>query len=152
MLEARRLLGLDVGERKIGVAVSDPLGITAQGEGVIVRTSNRGDMAAIERLACLYQPEAIVVGYPLSLSGQVHHQAKRIDAFIALLEPLGLPVIRQDERFTTKIAQQVLIQGGVSRSKRREIIDQQAAILILQAYLDRQHRERNSDGTSQSCP
>lgn len=147
MTEAIRILGLDVGTRTIGVAVSDPLGITAQGQGVIRRSSLKADMAEIQRLVDLYHPETIVVGYPLTLGGQAHHQAKEVDFFISSLEPLGIPLVRQDERFTTKIAEQVLIEGDVSRARRRGIIDQQAAILILQGYLDRQRRERNSDGT-----
>ncbi len=147
MSEQRRILGLDVGTRTIGVAVSDPLRLTAQGRGVIRRSSKAADLAEIKHLTDLYQPEAIVVGYPLTLSGLAHRQAQGIDGFIADLEALGIPIIRQDERFTTKIAERVLIEADVSRARRRGIIDQQAAILILQGYLDRLRRERNPDGT-----
>lgn len=147
MTEGRRIIGLDVGTRTIGVAVSDLLAITAQGAGVIQRTSREADVREIQRLVELYQPEAIVVGYPLTLSGLADRQAQGIDGFIADLEALGIPIIRQDERFTTKIAERVLIEADVSRARRRGVIDQQAAILILQSYLDRLCRERNPDGT-----
>ena len=146
-----RVIGLDVGSKTIGVAVSDPLGITAQGENVVRRVSIAQDMLEISHLAKLYQAETIVVGYPLSLSGVAGPQARIVDAFIERLQQAGFQVVREDERFTTKIAEQVLIAADVSRAKRRQVIDQQAAILILQAYLDRKRRnleretnERNS--------
>jgi putative Holliday junction resolvase len=135
-----RILGLDVGSKTIGVAVSDPLGLTAQGAGVIRRTSGEADTREIGRLASLYQAETIVVGYPVSLGGSVGPQARSVDAFIQRLSAAGHRVEREDERFTTKIAQQVLIAADVSRAKRKQVIDQQAAILILQAYLDRRRR------------
>ncbi len=140
MEEVARILGLDVGSKTIGVAISDPLGITAQGVGVIRRTSGDADAHEISRLANLYQAETIVVGYPVSLGGSVGPQARLVDAFIERLSAAGLRVEREDERFTTKIAQQVLIAADVSRAKRKQVIDQQAAILILQAYLDRRRR------------
>jgi putative Holliday junction resolvase len=144
-----RILGLDVGSRTIGVAVSDPLGITAQGAGSIARRSGEADVAEVSHLARLYHAETIVVGYPLSLSGAAGSQARAVDAFIERLERCGLRCQREDERFTTKIAEQVLLAADVSRRKRRRVIDQQAAILILQAYLDRRRRTaRDPDGDS----
>lgn len=143
----QRVLGLDVGSKTIGVAVSDPLGITAQGVTVVWRVSGDEDAREISRLAKLYQAETIVVGYPVSLSGVAGPQARVVDAFIQRLEQAGLRVVREDERFTTKIAEQVLIAADVSRAKRRQVVDQQAAILILQAYLDRKRRtlQREAD-------
>ncbi|MBI6545354.1 MAG: Holliday junction resolvase RuvX [Cyanobacteria bacterium NC_groundwater_1444_Ag_S-0.65um_54_12] len=137
MEEQRRIIGLDVGSRTIGIAISDPLGITAQGLGVHKRTNRLADVEEISRLAELYQAERIVVGYPVSLSGQVSRQAQEVDDFISRLMVIGLPVEREDERFTTKIAERALIAADLSRAKRKRVIDQQAAILILQGYLDR---------------
>lgn len=142
---APRVLGLDVGSRTIGVAVSDPLGITAQGVTVLRRTSMDQDLREISRLADLYQAKTIVVGYPVSLSGVAGPQARVVDAFIQRLEQAGFQVVREDERFTTKIAEQVLIAADVSRARRRQVVDQQAAILILQAYLDRRSRTQPGD-------
>lgn len=135
-----RILGLDVGTKTVGVAVSDPLGYTAQGVGVI---RYRGAGQAIEEirgLVDLYNAERLVVGYPLSLKGEPGPQAQAVQAFVDKLKALGLPIELVDERLTTKQAEQVLIAGGLRREKRREIIDQQAAILILQGYLDRRSR------------
>jgi putative Holliday junction resolvase len=137
-----RVLGLDVGTKTIGVAVSDPLGLTAQGAGVIKRSSGDSDAGEVSRLANLYQAETIVVGYPVSLSGAAGPQARSVEAFIARLEQAGHRVEWEDERFTTKIAEQVLIAADLSRNKRKQVIDQQAAILILQSYLDRKRRTR----------
>ncbi|MBM3268940.1 MAG: Holliday junction resolvase RuvX [Candidatus Sericytochromatia bacterium] len=144
MEEVARILGLDVGSRTIGVAVSDPLGLTAQGAGVIKRVSAAADVDEISRLANLYHAETIVVGYPVSLGGSIGPQARSVDAFIERLEAAGHRIEREDERFTTKIAQQVLIAADVSRAKRKQVIDQQAAILILQAYLDRKRRQERT--------
>lgn len=144
-----RILGLDVGSKTIGLAVSDPLGITAQGEGVLGRRNLNADVGQICRFADLYQAKTIVVGYPLHLGGSVGKQAQAVDVFIERLVQEGYTVEREDERFTTKIAEQVLIAADVSRAKRKLVIDQQAAIVILQAYLDRQRRAEGnpSNGT-----
>lgn len=134
---APRILAFDVGSKRIGVAVSDALGIIATGAGVITRRGIEADVAEIGRLAALYQVEKIVVGYPINLKGSFGPQAQAIDRFAARLRSAGLSVELEDERFTTKIAERVLIAADVSRWKRKAIIDQQAAILILQGYLDR---------------
>ncbi len=140
MEEQARILGLDVGERTIGVAVSDPLGLTAQPVKTIRRSSQEADMAALRELVALYTPERFVVGYPRSLSGEIGPQARFVETFVERLSVLGLPVELVDERLTTRQATQVLIAGGVKRKDRKAVIDQQAAVLILQSHLDRRAR------------
>lgn len=140
-----RMLGLDVGTKTIGVAVSDPLGYTAQPLTVIRRRNKRVDLAELRHLVEVYNAERFVVGYPLSMSGQPGPQAAYVSAFAEDLKVLGLPIEFVDERLTTKQAEQVLLLGGVRREKRREVIDQQAAALILQGYLDRESRRREKD-------
>jgi putative Holliday junction resolvase len=140
-----RMLGLDVGTKTIGVAVSDPLGYTAQPLTVIRRRNKEQDLAELRRLVEVYNAERFVVGYPLSMSGAAGPQAAYVSAFAEDLKALGLPIELIDERLTTKQAQHVLIMGGVRREKRREVIDQQAAALILQVYMDREARRRAND-------
>jgi len=142
-----RLLGLDVGTKTIGVAVSDPLGYTAQPVTVIRRRNKEADLAELRHLVEVYNAKRFVVGYPLSMSGVAGPQAAYVSAFAEDLKTLGLPIEMVDERLTTKQAQQVLILGGVRREKRREVIDQQAAVLILQGFMDREARRRANDGS-----
>ena len=97
-------------------------------------------MAALRELVALYTPERFVVGYPRSLSGEIGPQARFVDTFVERLSVLGLPVELVDERLTTRQATQVLIAGGVKRKDRKAVIDQQAAVLILQSHLDRRAR------------
>jgi putative Holliday junction resolvase len=137
-----RMLGLDVGTKTIGVAVSDPLGYTAQPMTVIRRRNKARDLAELRHLVEVYNAERFVVGYPLSMSGAPGPQAAYVSAFVEDLKALGLPIELVDERLTTKQAEQVLLLGGLRREKRREVIDQQAAALILQTYMDREARRR----------
>jgi putative Holliday junction resolvase len=132
-----RLLGLDVGERRIGVSISDALGITAQRLTVIERRDLRGDLQAIVALAAEHDVEAVVVGLPLTMQGTIGEQAKRVTAFIeALRSALRRPVHAVDERLTTVQGTRSLLEADASRRKRKRLIDQVAAQLILQAYLD----------------
>lgn len=135
-----RLIGLDVGTKTIGLAVSDPLGLTAQGLGVIRRQGIGKDLEALQHWVALYNPERFVVGYPLNMNGSPGPQAQFVEDFTEQLRSLGVPVEFVDERLTTKQAEHAMIAGGVRRDKRKLLIDQQAAILILQGYLDRRHR------------
>ena len=136
-----RAMGLDVGERTIGVAVSDPTWLIAQGVKTIDRTKIESDLDELRRLVQEYEVGVLVVGRPLHLSGRMSAQAWRIDKFVALLEQrLGLPVERQDERLSTVAAERALIEGGVSRKDRKKVIDKQAATWFLQNWLDG-HRE-----------
>ncbi len=130
-----RLLGLDLGERRIGVAVSDPQKVFARGVEVIERRSVERDLEALERLVQRYEVEAIVVGYPRRLDGTAGEEAEKAEAFAAQIESyLGLPVALWDERLSTVRAARVLRETG--RRKRRQAIDATAAAVILQDYLD----------------
>ena len=133
-----RVVGLDVGDRRIGVAVSDALGITAQRLTVIERTARlEDDLAAIARVAEEQHAEAIVVGLPLTMQGEQGTQAKKIVSFAgALRTRVSCPVELLDERLTTAQGQRALLETDASRARRKELIDQVAAQLILQHYLD----------------
>lgn len=133
-----RLLGLDVGEKTIGVAVSDAMGWTAQGVSVIRRTSRAKDFAALQDLVEEYQVKKFIVGLPRRTDGSFGPETDKIHEFGKELErEFKLPVEYWDERFSTVAAERVLLKGDVSRAKRRQVIDKVAATLILQAYLDR---------------
>ena len=134
-----RVLGLDFGSRTTGVAVSDPLGLTAQGLETIVRREEnklRRTCARIEELIREYEIETIVLGYPKNMNNTVGERAAKTEAFADMLaRRTGLPVILWDERLTTAAA-------GVRRENRKDVIDKIAAVLILQGYLDRQAANR----------
>ncbi len=140
-----RILGLDYGSRTCGVAVSDPLGITAQGLETIVRKEEnklRRTLARIEELVREYGAEKIVLGFPLNMNDTIGPRAEKTLAFKEVLERrTGLPVILQDERLTTVEAEEVLIEAGVRREHRKQYVDKLAAVLILQGYLDGLSRE-----------
>lgn len=133
-----RILGLDVGEKTIGVAVSDLMGWTAQGVTVIRRISLEKDLAALSDLVGEYKVEKFLVGLPRRTDGSYGPETEKIYRFGAKLErEFALPVEYWDERFSTVAAERVLLEGDVSRAKRRKVIDKVAAQVILQAYLDR---------------
>ncbi len=138
-----RCLGLDPGERRVGVALSDPTGTIASPHSVIDRRAV--DAAAVVRSLCIeHDVECIVVGLPTSLSGTEGPAAVAARAFGALVaEATGLPTEYQDERFTTVTAEAALLEGGLSRAKRRDVRDKVAAAVILQTYLDR--KDTNGD-------
>jgi putative holliday junction resolvase len=132
-----RLMGLDVGDRRIGVAVSDPLGLTAQPVLTLVRTNRRQDLKSLGRLIRKYKCEAIVVGNPLYMSGDLSPQAAKAQAFAEILrEESGLPVHLWDERLTTTEAHRHLHAAGRPGDEHRAVVDQVAAVLILQSFLD----------------
>ena len=134
-----RILALDVGLRRIGRAVSDPFGITAQGLPTMTRKNLASDMAALERDAREYAAGLWLLGLPLLPSGEAGSQAAAIRAFgERLTARTSIPVEYWDERFSTVVAEQVLREAGSSREKRRRAVDRLAAVLILQSYLDRQ--------------
>lgn len=133
----RRILGLDVGERRIGVALSDPLGLTAQRLTVLQRRDPVTDLAAIAALASDHHVEAIIVGLPLTMQGVMGTQATRMISFVEQLRAqVPCPVHVLDERLTTAEGERALLATDTSRRKRKQLIDQVAAQLILQAYLD----------------
>jgi len=133
-----RVAALDVGEARIGVAVSDELGITAQGIGVVRRVGGRRDLEELSRLLAPYGPDRLVVGLPLTMRGTEGPQATKVRAFAErAAEHLGVPLEFWDERLTTVAAERVLLEADVSRRRRREVVDKVAATLILQSYLAR---------------
>ncbi|HYX92895.1 MAG TPA: Holliday junction resolvase RuvX [Myxococcaceae bacterium] len=132
-----RTMGLDVGTRTVGIAVSDALGITAQGLTTLRRTNLKSDLAEMKRLVAEHEVTRLVVGLPLNMDGSEGPRAQASRAFgEAAARATGLPLEYQDERLTTVAAERVLLEADVSRRKRREVIDRLAAQLILQSWLD----------------
>lgn len=135
-----RVLGLDFGSKTTGVAVSDPLGFTAQGLETITRKDEnklRQTCARIEELIAELQIERIVLGNPINMNDTLGERVEKTLAFKEMLERrTGLPVVLWDERLTTIAAEQILIESGVRRENRKAVIDKVAACLILQGYLD----------------
>ncbi len=134
-----RILGLDIGSKRIGVAISDELGFTAQGLETLNCKSPEEDAAAIFRLTEKYNAEKIVVGIPYNMDGTEGPQAQKVRAIIETIKQrVTIPIREWDERLSTVAAERVLLEADMSRSKRRKVIDKLAAVLILQGYLDRQ--------------
>lgn len=135
-----RVMGLDFGSKTVGVAVSDPLGITAQGVEIIRRESEnklRRTLARIEALAAEYQVTQIVLGFPKNMNNTIGERAEKSLAFKEMLERrTGLPVVMWDERLTTVEANRTLMESGVRRENRKDYVDKLAAVFILQGYLD----------------
>lgn len=140
-------MGLDFGSKTVGVAVSDPLGITAQGVEIVRRTSEnklRRTLARIEELVAEYQVTEIVLGYPKNMNNTIGERAEKSLAFKEMLERrTGLPVVMWDERLTTVAANRTLMESGVRRENRKEYVDMLAAVYILQGYLDSRGRTEN---------
>lgn len=133
-----RILGLDVGSKTIGMAVSDPLGVTAQGLPTLRRQNKRQDFEALARIIEQYQVAEIVVGYPLRMSGLEGRQAEKMRAFAEdLKKKYGLPVHLWDERLTSAEANRLLRESEMSIKRRGEVVDRLAAVLILQGFMDR---------------
>ncbi len=133
-----RALGLDVGSKTIGVALMDEAGIAAHPHSVLGRSGNSADAITIVALTKQHDVTDIVVGMPYELSGRVGHRGRQVQHFIKVLAAAVTPIKihEQDERFTTAEATRVLIDADLSRAKRKDVIDQQAAALILQTWLD----------------
>ncbi|ABO49313.1 Holliday junction resolvase YqgF [Desulforamulus reducens MI-1] len=132
-----RIMGLDVGDKTIGVALSDPLGWTAQGLEVIRRDTIEKDMNRLAQIISEYSVERILVGMPKNMNGTVGSQGEKVLAFIEKVkEKIDLPIKTWDERLSTVAAEKMLIQADVSRGKRKKVIDKMAAAVILQGYLD----------------
>jgi putative pre-16S rRNA nuclease len=132
-----RLLGLDFGGRRIGVAVSDELGLTAQPVMTLVRKNEKQDLKSLGRLLRKYGCTAIVLGHPLYMSGDVSPQAVKTQAFAdSLRDAFALPVHLWDERLTSAEAHRHLEAAGRPLSGHRAVVDQVAAVLILQSFLD----------------
>ena len=132
-----RLLGMDVGARRIGLAVSDALGITAQGLPTLQRKNKRADFAELERILREHSIAEIVVGHPMRLSGQASAQTIKVQAFAEeLRERFGLPVHLWDERLSSVQANRLLRETDMSIRRRAEVVDQMSAVIILQSFME----------------
>lgn len=138
-----RKIALDVGDKTIGVAVTDPLSITAQGVTTIERVGIKKDTGKVLDYIKEYECDTVIIGLPLNLDGSDSIQTEKVREFREKLENKlksnglsNVNVVWQDERFTTKIAENVLIAADVRREKRKKVIDKQAAVIILQSWLD----------------
>lgn len=130
-------MGLDIGEKRIGVALSDPLGIMASALTVIERRTEEEAVDEVIELAHRNEVERIVIGLPRSLDGSMGRQAQAVQGFVELLKSsTGLPVITWDERLSTVAAERTLLEAGTKRDKRKKHRDAVAAAFILQGYLD----------------
>ncbi len=138
-----RVLGLDIGDKTIGVAVSDPLGLTAQGIKTIRRKNIKEDLKELESIIEKYNVEKIVAGLPKNMNNTIGPQGEKVLQFIEIIKSeINIEVLLQDERLTTVSAQRLLINGDVSRKKRKSVIDKVAATYILQTYLERNYNNR----------
>lgn len=138
-----RLMALDIGGRRIGVAVSDPEQTLARSLSVIERRSEQDSMTAIASLVEEHDVEKIIVGHPLLLDGTAGEQARRVEAYAAKLqEALGIPIVLWDEALSTSRAQEMMIEAGTKQKDRRTRLDAVAAAVILQDYLDSRRRSR----------
>ncbi len=138
-----RKMGLDVGDKTVGIAVSDELGYTAQGIMTLERVGIRKDTGKIIDMVKEYGCDTVVIGLPRNLNGSDSIQTEKVREFRTMLENKmrstgmkDIKIVWQDERLTTVMAERVLIAADVSRSKRKKVIDKQAAVIILQSYLD----------------
>jgi putative holliday junction resolvase len=136
-----RLLGIDYGQKRVGLALSDPLGIFASG---LTTLENRSQKQLLRELASViekHEVEKLVMGLPLRTTGEVGEKAEEVQIFGSILsEATGLPLVYEDERFTSVIAQQSLREQGVQPSRKKHLIDQTSAALILQQHLDKSAR------------
>ncbi len=132
-----RILALDLGKKRIGLALSDPLGITAQGLPTLERTNIREDLSALDQIVKEREVTLLLMGHPLHMSGRESRQSEYTRGFAArLAERTGVEVRFWDERLTTVEAQRVLKESGISIEKRAKAIDRLAAVILLESYLD----------------
>ncbi|MDI6891846.1 MAG: Holliday junction resolvase RuvX [Actinomycetota bacterium] len=137
-----RKMGLDIGTKRIGVAISDPLYHTARALTVIERGKFDSEIQKLREIVAEYQIDEIIVGLPLKLNGTVGSQAKAVKEYIDKLgSTLPIPIRGWDERLTTLVAEKVLLSLDVKRAKRKRIVDKVAASVILQSYLDNLRQE-----------
>lgn len=137
-----RIMGLDYGEKTIGVAVSDELGWTAQGIEVIRRTNMSSDIEALRNIMLTYHIHEIVIGLPKHMNGTIGERGEQCIAFAEQLKThFKLPVHLWDERLTTVAAERTLLEADMSRKKRKQVVDKIAAVFILQGYMDSKTRK-----------
>lgn len=136
-----RIMGLDVGDKTIGVAISDPLGITAQGITTIRRKGINSDFDELEKIIKEYQVSKVVIGLPKNMNNTIGPQGEKVLKFVEKFRnKFNVDVILQDERLTTVSAERMLIDADISRKKRRNIIDKVAATYILDSYLQKSNK------------
>jgi len=140
-----RIIALDVGDRRIGIAVSDPLGITAQPVETYTRVGYGPDVRRIKEIAAQYGTDHILCGLPRNMDGTEGFQARKVRAFCEQLEKAGLQVLFQDERLSTVTAEDALLEGGVSRAGRKQAVDKIAASIILQQWLAEQKESKKEE-------
>lgn len=141
-----RIMGLDYGDKTIGVAISDALGLTAQSKGVIRRKNLTEDFIKLQDYIEQYQITEIVVGFPRNMNGTLGPRVEKTNQFVNFLcKRVDIPVNLWDERLTTVAAERVLLEADLRRSKRKNVIDAVAAALILQGYLDLKNREKTKE-------
>ncbi|MGI6114093.1 MAG: Holliday junction resolvase RuvX [Mahellales bacterium] len=132
-----RLLGLDIGDKRIGIAVSDALGWTAQGIESYTRVNKDKDIKYIHEVIDKYDAKKLVVGLPKNMDGSLGPQSEKVKAFCSsLYQYKNIDIIYWDERLSTMSAEKMLVSGDITRKKRRKVIDKIAAVIILQNYLD----------------
>ena len=137
MVSEQRILGIDFGQKRIGVAVSDPLGYTAQGIETVENTGKKRVFEALSKICKEYRVVEIVIGLPINMNGTAGPKAKEVLELVPEMEAaLGLPVKTWDERLTSREANRLMIEEGLSRKKQRANSDRMAATLILQNYLE----------------
>lgn len=148
----KRKIGLDVGDKTVGIAVSDPLGITAQGVMTLERVGIRKDTGKILDMVKEYDCDTIVIGLNKKLDGTDSIQTEKMYEFRTMLENKmrstgmkGIEVVWQDERLTTVMAERILLEANMDRFERKKVVDKQAAVLILQSYLDRLAFEKKNE-------
>jgi len=138
-----RILGLDYGEKRLGLAISDEMGITAQGLPTLTRKGLEKDLAALEKVIRQFGVDRIVIGYPLRLNGTEGIQCEKVNRFAGILEKrFSIPILKWDETLTTSQAEEILTEVRVSRKKRKAVVDKLAAMIILQDYLDHSKKVR----------
>ena len=136
-----RILGIDVGDKRIGIAVTDPLQITAQGVMTYRRKTRDDDLEAFREIIEKYELKKIVAGLPLNMDGTESAQTRKTQNFCQFIKKrLNVEIIYIDERLTSSWSEKILIEGNVSRKKRKEFIDTLAAQMILQSYMDRSNK------------
>lgn len=144
--QAGRILALDVGELRIGVAISDPTGATAQPLQTVVRTGGDDGLTELVAIIQRYDVKEVVVGLPTRTGGEEGPEARRVRAFARRLQRLaGVPVVFVDERYSTREAERILLRADLSRDRRRKVLDHVAAAIVLDTYLARR-RVRSGQG------
>lgn len=142
-----RIVCLDIGDVRIGVAVSDPTGTIASPVETVHRVGWGPDTRRIKEICDRFETDLVLSGLPLNMDGSEGFQAEKVRAFCAQLEKAGLRIIFQDERLSTVAADEALIEGGVSRSGRKQLVDKVAAAVILQQYLEtKRQKEEEENG------